>query len=289
MSTETRLRERRWVLRLAAGVTLCPVLVPAARGQDDAPKGRPEGGGDGRRRLERWNREMAEYTIAERTDPEAVLRLKPEPVLHWSNPVRDADDGLVFLWLAGNRPRAVVCIFRAPWQRRMLETHEFQSLSTGGMTATRRERTVWSPPAAGVAWRPVPGAARPAATPAERLRQLREMAREFHASVDVDKQRTELRLLSQPVYRYEAGAAAGSDGALFVFALTTDPEAWLLIEERPGEGGPAWHYAFGRMTSHSLSASHRDRPVWEVAHEPNDTNPSGTYCRSWSYAPVPEP
>jgi hypothetical protein len=264
------------------------MIAPDARGQDDAPKTRPEGADDGRRRLERWKREMAEYTIVEQTEAETSLRVKPEPALHWSNPVRDSDDGLVFVWLAGNRPRAVVCIYRAPYQARMLETHEFQSLSTDAMAATRRGVRIWSPPRAGVAWHPVPGAARPAPTPAERLRQLRSMAREFHASVDVDKKRTELRLLSQPVYRYDAGPA-GSDGALFVFALTTDPEAWLLIEERPGDGGPAWHYAFARMTSHSLSASHRDRLVWEVPQLADYTSSTGTYSARWGPAPVPEP
>ena len=53
---------------------------------------------------------------------------------------------------------------------------------------------------------PYPGA-RPAETPAERLRQLRDLVREFHASVDVDTEPTELRLLPQPVARFAGGDA----------------------------------------------------------------------------------
>ena len=96
-------------------------------------------------------------------------------------------------------------------------------------------------------------------------------------------------LFSQPVYRYESLTPGSPDGALFVFALTTDPEAWLLIEERPGPEGPAWHFAFARMTSHSLTARHRGTMVWEVPRALDYTNPSGTYFAFWSPAPVPEP
>jgi hypothetical protein len=53
-------------------------------------------------------------------------------------------------------------------------------------------------------------------------------------------QRTELRLLSTPVYRYQV------DGALFAFvcAVATDPEAFLLLEARKTDEGPRLHYAF---------------------------------------------
>ena len=95
----------------------------------------------------------------------------------------------------------------------------------------------------------------PAATAAERLRQIRDLAREFRASVDLENGGTELRRLSQPLFRYQSK----SDGAVFAFVLATDPEALLLIDERSGEGGPAWHYAFARMSNHSLAAKRRDR------------------------------
>ncbi len=78
----------------------------------------------------------------------------------------------------------------------------------------------------------VSGAAAPATTPAERLRQMRDLAREFHIVMETESGRSDLRLLTQPVYRYEAK----TDGALFAFVLTTDPEAWLLIEERERRG-----------------------------------------------------
>jgi hypothetical protein len=116
---------------------------------------------------------------------------------------------------------------------------------------------------------------------------MRSLAREFRASVDVEKGGTELRLLSQPVYRYESVAEGAPDGALFAFVLTTDPEALLLIEERATDGASAWHYAFARMTNHSLSARHRDRVVWEAAKDPDDGNPTKPYCTRWDVGPRP--
>lgn len=288
MSRATHKLGRRRFLRLASGGLLATIGAQAAAGDDSATKEKPAENGrltDDQRRRERWKRVMKEYKIVARTEPETVLHLKSEPALHWMNPVRGGDDGLVFVWVVDGKPRAVMCYYRVPWEGRMLESHEFQSLSVDALVATRGQSTVWSTFEPGVAWRPFPGAARPAATPAERLRQLRGLAREFQLVVDVDKQKTDLRLLPQPVYRYESR----TDGALFNFALTTDPEAWLLIEERPDGDKSAWHYAFGRMTSHPVVASHQGKVVWEVSRLADYTNPRGTYYLTWTPAPIPEP
>ncbi len=262
--------KRRLAWRMTAAAITASMFLLAAHGQDDVPNGSAattEKERGNRRIVDRWKREAAEYTIVERTEPETVLRFRTEPALHWTNPIRDSDNGLVFLWLDGGRPAAVVCFYRSPWQGRILESHEFHSLAPVGLTATRKGRRVWAPSSAGVAFRPVPGAAKPALTPAERLRQLRGLAREFQGVVDPDKGKTELRLLSQPLFRYEAGLRGSPDGALFAFVLTTDPEAVLVIEERTGANGPAWHYAFAKMTNHSLAMRHRDRVVWEVSQD----------------------
>jgi hypothetical protein len=276
---------------LSAGAVLASALLLAARGQDPALKEGPAGVDKeraNRRIVERWKRDVAEYTIVERTEPETVLRLKGEPVLHWTNPLRESDNGLLFLWLADGRPAAVVCFYRSPWQGRILESHEFHSLAPVGLTATRGGRTVWMPSGPGVAFHPAPGAAKPAATPVERLRQLRNLAREFHGVVDPDKGKTELRLLAQPLYRYLKGPGRSSDGAVFAFVLATDPEAILVLEERPGAAGPAWHYAFAKMTNHSLAMRHGGRVVWEVPQDREYyTDPTRPYFVRWDEAPSP--
>lgn len=216
-----------------------------------------------------------------------MLVLRDEPVLHWTNPVRETDDGLVLLWLDRGRPAAIACFYRARWQGRLTEAHEFHSLALSGLSATLKGSTVWAPTGAGVTPKPIPGAPPPAASPAERLRQMRALAREFRVTVDADKRSTELRMLSQPIYRYEAGPGGSPDGALFAFVLTTDPEAILMIEDRSGASGPRWHYSLARMTDHSLKATHNAQVVWEAAPIPGDKGLANPYCVRWDVGPRP--
>jgi hypothetical protein len=278
--------------RVYAVLAVMLASLPAARGQAGAGK---TGSDDQKRLVERWTREVAEYTVVAHSDPEAALTLKSEPSLRWTNPERETDGGLVFLWLGRGRPEAISCFYRVRFEGRLVEAHEFVSLAPVGLTATLRKRTVWSPPVPGLEFRPVPGTPHPSTTPAERLRQLRALAREFHVAVDVDTGPTELRLLPQPIARFggedansiaHAGAASRSlVGALFGFVLATDPEAWLVIEERPGSDRTAWHYAFARMSSRSLTARHRDRPVWNAPRDRDDNNPTKPYCVRWDVGP----
>jgi hypothetical protein len=274
---------RCWAL--AAAVCL---LAGLNAGGQDGPNG--DGRAGARRVLdeklaERWKREAAEYRIVLHTKPATASALRDEPVLRWTNPVRDTDDGLVLLWLSRGRPEAVACFYRAKLGGRSTEAHEFHSLATVPLTATRGGGTVWAPRAPGVSPGPVPGAPRPASTPAERLRQMRALAREFKASVDLENGGTQLRLLSQPLFRYESE----TDGALFAFVLTTDPEVLLIIDDRVGDGGHAWHYAFARMSNHSLVAKHRDRVVWGMPADLDETNPSKPYCSRSIFGPRTSP
>lgn len=53
------------------------------------------------------------------------------------------------------------------------------------------------------------------------------------------------------------------DGALFVFAEGTDPEANLLLEALGGDT-PAWNFSFARMNIVEFRGKHRGREVWHV-------------------------
>ena len=268
---------------IAVGTT-----VQGVGGQDQAPPkvdGKVKAGRLEDQLFARWKSDAAKYRIMVRTEPETPATLRAEPVLSWTNPVRGTYDGLVFVWLSGGRPSAAACFYRVLREGRYFEAHEFHSLALVPLVGSLGDRTFWSPRGPGVTAKPIPGAPRPAPTPAERLRQMRALAREFRAWVDVEEGGKELRLLPQPVFRYESDA----DGALFAFVQATDPEAVMTIDVRPGDGGPAWHYAFGRMSNHSLSARHRDRLVWELPLNPDDHDPSQPYCVRWDVGPREAP
>jgi hypothetical protein len=76
----------------------------------------------------------------------------------------------------------------------------------------------------------------------------------------------ELRLLPQPLYRYESADPDILDGAVFAFVTSagTDPEALLVLEARKPSGKdlPVWHYAVSRFTDTELRVKHKDKEVF---------------------------
>jgi hypothetical protein len=114
--------------------------------------------------------------------------------------------------------------------------------------------------------KPIPGAPAPADSAAVRLRQMRALAQEFtgrqttRAGVDHD-----MRLLVQPIYRYENTQGDLIDGGLFVFVQGTDPEVFLLIEARQPRGGaPEWRFGATRMHAIYLRLNRGGREVWSA-------------------------
>jgi hypothetical protein len=245
-----------------AGVSSQDATDKSASAQEEKPKDI----GAGRRiEFQELKQAAARYQIVAESDPPKTMVLAPEPILHWTNPLRRTSNGVVFIWVADGRPEAVASFYRYAYDGKTIEDHEFQSLMTkNGLTATRDGQTVWAPPTAGMSLATIPGAPRPAAAPAGRLRQMRDLAHEFRAFLGTQDDRSELRLLPKPLYRYEANRPGLLDGALFAFVVTTDPEVLLMIEARPGAADWAWHYGFARMSMVNLQAQHKDQRVWSA-------------------------
>jgi hypothetical protein len=213
-------------------------------------------------------REATTYTIrVEGID--RPLTLRPEPVLSWSNPVMGTIYGDVFIWTADGRPEAVASIYRfySPDPHR---ADEFHSLALEKLTAKRDGLIVWTPSRRGVELKPIPGAPAPAESAAARLRQMRALAQEFTSRQTnrrgVD---SEMRLLAQPLYRYEDTKGELIDGGLFTFVQGTDPEIFLLIEaRRTRQGAPEWQFGATRMHAINLRLYHRGREIWNVPEIP---------------------
>jgi hypothetical protein len=140
----------------------------------------------------------------------------------------------------------------------------FQSLSLGKPTADRDGAVVWAPARPGVELKPIPGAPAPADSAAGRLHQMRALAREFtsrqttRAGVD-----SAMRLLAQPLYRYEDTKGDLIDRGLFVFVQGGAPEIFLLIEaRRTRNGAPEWRFGPTRMHGIDLRRYHRGDLIW---------------------------
>ncbi|HEV3344022.1 MAG TPA: hypothetical protein VG125_26850 [Pirellulales bacterium] len=212
-------------------------------------------------------RGMAEdYRISPVDDSDQPFKLLLPPVFRWTQPVRGGDDGAVYVWLDGGRVMAVGTIFAWPRADGLRTVqHEFHSFSTGPMAAVWRGREVWSP-AKGVERASVLDAPEPSGNAPQRLRQIKSVAAGFSGnSVDPDGGRWELRLLSNPLYRYALDQTDKVlDGALFALTQGTDPEVLLLIEATRTGGGYEWQYCCGRFSDYSLQVRYEGKEVWSV-------------------------
>ena len=160
--------------------------------------------------------------------------LVEKPIYVWTNPTRSrGQHGAVFVWNDRGRPVAVGSIFSHPETGQRMVCHEFHSLATGTLLPERGpDQQRWDPKAP-IKFEPLPSAPAVEASPARRLIQMRSLARDFTAhSIDYQMERWELRLLAQPLYRYDKPEGEIVDGALFAWVTSagTDPEVIVALE-----------------------------------------------------------
>ncbi|HJT30455.1 MAG TPA: hypothetical protein VJ783_00205 [Pirellulales bacterium] len=260
---------------------LCGADAPISRadqpGGDAAAADKvPEGKSTLHRMLDKSAGKYSLYAGADRQKP-----LKLRCVLRWANLTRGSADGATYIWTRNGRPLATVCVY--PWAGRLCDN--FQSLAEGPIAAVREGQTVWQCSNRGVEYRPVPDADRPQKSAAERLRQLKSLARDFRTTLlgwnADDSDREELRMLPRPVYRYEPDSAGPLDGAIFAFVQGTDPETFLLLEAAhaggEGDGDYEWRYALARRTSGKMETRYRGQIVWTAERLLDYSDPKRDY------------
>jgi hypothetical protein len=200
----------------------------------------------------------------------ARLEFRPKPILRWTNPVPEKRmHGEVFLWTDDGRPAAVLNLFQMDEGQGPKDYYEFCSLAGTKLSAANTSGLLWRPSKSPVTLSPLVDAMPPAASARQRLTQMRELAARFTCRKTNRKEETQtLRLLAQPLVRYERESQGITDGGLFVFVEATDPEAFLLLEAHTVNKVPAWRFGFARMASVEMRASLDDKVEWEVATLP---------------------
>lgn len=239
-------------LLLFVAASLAPAQEPAAEDKSDREQ-----------RFAYIHEQLSALELRLAKNAEEPLRLTEEPVLKYTNPVRSADGVAAnYLWLRGNRPVAAACLAIRQedkvWRELASLTDDSLSLSKGGVA-------LWTPTTQGQSSRPLPDGPEPADTPAQRLIQMRGLARKFQVQIFRDPP-IAARLLPQPIRRYADEQGQLVDGALFAWVETTDPEALLAIEALPlkKDATPRWHYRFARMTSAGIEARLENTVVFKV-------------------------
>jgi hypothetical protein len=212
-------------------------------------------------------RSAAQYRLSSADHHDQSFKFIEAPVIRWTNPVNAAKDGTVFLWTRGGRPQAILQLYTYDDEH---FSHEWQSLAEEPITAERDGETTWKPAESGVRFANLTEADRPAATPAARLRQMKGLAEKFSSTflpvVAAENDRpVELRLLVQPLLRYESPDANVIDGALFAFVQGTDPQSLLILEAcQVDSSKAAWRFAFARLASGAVAAKLDDRQIFSV-------------------------
>jgi hypothetical protein len=212
------------------------------------------------------------YTIYRDASHKDRAELRREPVYVWTNPVRGGgQDGAVYVWICKGRAEVLGSFFSYPANGPRHVSHEFHSLSLSVLDVERSggRASIWRPMGPGIEIAAITGAPGPGSSASERLSQMRSLAHDFSASTkDQEDRRWELRLLPQPLYRYESTDPDLLDGALFAFVTSagTDPEALLVIEARkPARADtPLWHYGIARFTDQQLWVRHKGKEVFSA-------------------------
>jgi len=207
--------------------------------------------------------EAARYAIVRDGAPDKA-KLLDKPILKWSNPSEGSLFGSVVLWTRQGRPEAVASIYR--WYGDKQEFHaEIKSLAANALKITRDQEQAWEAGPADLQFARLDHEA-PAESEAGRLRQMREIARRFSATLVHPRRGTNaLRLLPQPVYRYHQLPENVVDGGLFAFVQGTDPEVFVIVEAAKTEGGLQWNYAVSRMNMHELRLALDGKEIWTAA------------------------
>jgi hypothetical protein len=230
-------------------------------------------------------REDAEkYAFSESGDDGRQLPMAAQPILRWFND--DDWSGDVFLWTADGLPAVVGCLLSGPQENgARIFFHEFHLLSEQPIApADLQTQRRWQPKQ-GLPRERIAGAPQPAATPAVRLSQMRALSREFTAHMEADGP-WELRLLSQPLYRYGEEEGQVVDGALFAYVWTkgTDPELMLLVECRDEGNGRAWHYAPVRFSNRQLWLRRDGAEIWRAESHREPTGQATDLIYTTAYA-----
>lgn len=225
----------------------------------------------------------AEYKL-QREDDKEPLQLVDRATYTWarSGPHKGTYGSVYVLTKQGN-VESVACFWRNPGAAgRVSIVHELHSLSPVVLNTQWNQSDSWKPKE-GVKRQRVPDAPVPAAMAAGRKQQMRMLSRDFAAhSVGSAGDRTELRLLPQPLYQYHSANPDVLDGGLFAFVCSvgTDPEIFLQLEALNTANGPQWHYTLARFSHMDLFVSYKDKELWQAirdAENPISRNANHTY------------
>ncbi len=187
-----------------------------------------------------------------------LCRANSEPLLNWT--IDSAWHGSYFVWLADDAPLLVGCYLTdsSEAEKRVLylELHALTAKPIDPVRLPSVQPFLWQPNTTEVISLKLDDVEKVHAEAGLRLKQMRDVARRFSATMYRENRSSseELRLLPKPMYRFPKYKVAETDGALFAFVSPTgtDPELILQLRAVGSSDGPIWEVIPLRFTTREL-------------------------------------
>lgn len=196
-------------------------------------------------------------TKEKRAEPLAFVQ---EPVMRYHDPKYKLIDCAIWRLGKKGRPRAYVVVeMDQPNGTAGRATYEFLAVSEGPFRISGRA-VQWQPWELGVTFKPLPDAPKPAATAAERLKQMEQLAMRFSAESMLGREKVYLNLHPTPFDRYQPTDAKNSDAAVFQFERGFNPEVILIFET----DGEKWSYGCGKISATAVLVKMDKKEVWSA-------------------------
>jgi len=221
-----------------------------------------------------FDRAAANYELARGDKDSERLALVDRPTYLWARSGPEGGTyGAVYVWTHQGNAESVACFWRYinPSGKPSL-VHELHSLSPIPLRSKASGTDSWKPKA-GMKRELLVEAPTPASSPVGRMQQMRALCRDFTAhSVGTNGDRTELRLLPQPLYRFQSTNPEVLDGGLFAYVCSvgTDPEVFLQLEAIDTANGPRWHFSAARFSHMNLFVHYQEKEVWKALRDPEN-------------------
>jgi hypothetical protein len=208
---------------------------------------------------------------------ERAIEFSDKPIFTFTDPTRVESEGTVWIVGTKGRPKAILSLFFEGNSKHWI--YEFTSLGPQTVSVAKESRWEWRTSENGLTSADLDGQP-PAESSAARLQQMKAYAREFSGDETFfDGQRAELRLLAQPIHRYQDAAAGVLDAAVFSFAHGTNPEILLFVEALKAESNSRgrWRYGVARMSSAEVRLRRGKDEVWSRAANTRGSAPTSSY------------
>jgi hypothetical protein len=197
-----------------------------------------------------------------RNEEKTELTSHPQPLLRWTDPARTGTpikDGTLWAWGMTGRPAALLTqeSYGGRW------AFELISASNDLVEVVTDRGWRWSPEESAFQLRKFEDSQSPADNTRVRLAQMRALARRFEiAQIGHDMTRYDLRFMPRPIHRYNDASTGLIDGAFFVYAWGTNPEAIVVIECHRARVVNTWSYGFLPITVARIEATIDGKNVW---------------------------